>query len=109
MGPCLPHAVPYGLLQKTFEESVETAKANSSVACICNPTCPGCGCQPGVQYCSINGVETLCPSSGYCQDAAYPSPTPTPVPLCRHLESDRLQHEPLVRHRRKVRLRRSIV
>merc|ERR1712137_1407393 len=69
-----------GLLQKTSVESVEAAKANSTVACDCNPTCPGCGCHyavPTQQWCNINGVQTACPSSGLCQDAAG---TPTPPP-----------------------------
>merc|ERR1712137_388364 len=73
-----------GLLQKTSVESVEAAKANSTVACDCNPTCPGCGCHyavPTQQWCNINGVQTACPSSGLCQDAAG-TPTPLPTSVC---------------------------
>merc|ERR1712137_1277470 len=73
-----------GLLQKTSVESVEAAKANSTVACDCNPTCPGCGCHyavPTQQWCNINGVQTACPSSGLCQDAAS-TPTPPPTSVC---------------------------
>merc|ERR1712087_387916 len=71
-----------GLLQKTSVESLKVAKAHSTVACDCNPTCPGCGCHyavPTEQWCNINGVQTACPSSGLCQDAAKTAP-PTPAP-----------------------------